>query len=138
MNALFVILILLCGCAPNSSADFKHEGEARCRELTKALASIENREQLLRAEPVLKKHFEALVNLMIAAREYQQNHLDDVSSETAFEENSAEILLEEELRRIYAIEGGREVIERAQHEALVRLDGYERAQAKKREQLITR
>lgn len=132
MKTLFCILLLLCSCSPNSSTDFRHEGEARCRELALELVKIENREQLLHAEPLLKKHFETLVDLMIAAREFERNHLDDVSQEIAFEEDSTEMLLEEQLRRIYAIEGGREVIERTQHEALVRLDGYEQTLAKKR------
>jgi hypothetical protein len=54
------------------------------------------------------------------------------------EENNTEGVLQSELRRIYTIENGREVIERAQQEALVRLDAYERALAKKKEQLKTR
>ncbi len=87
-------------------------------------------------EPELKKHFESLINLMIQAREFQQKHLDDLGTEVAYEEDSADIRLEEELRRIYGIEGGREIIERCQHEALFRLDAYERSLAKKREQLI--
>jgi hypothetical protein len=132
MKSFLCLLLLLCSCSPNSSTDFQHEGEARCRALTKELQKIENREQLLRAEAQLKKHFEALVDLMIAAREFQGDHLDDVPQEAAFEENSAEIVLEEELRRIYAIEGGREVVERSQHEGLVRLDGYEKTLAKRK------
>jgi hypothetical protein len=100
------------------------------------LEKIENRQQLLLAEPQLKKHFEALITLMIEAREFQQKHLDDVAIESPYEEGSVDLQLEEELRRIYSIEGGREVVERAQHEALIRLDAYERALAKKREQLI--
>jgi hypothetical protein len=128
-------LLLLYSCTPNSSADFQHEGEARCRGLIDDLQKIENREQLLRNEQQLKKHFEALVDLMIAAREYQLHHLDDISQENPLEENPMEFTLQEELRRIYAIEGGREVIEHAQHEALVRLDGHERALIKKNEKL---
>jgi hypothetical protein len=135
MKCYLWVLLLLYSCSPNSSIDFQHEGEAHCRVLVNDLGKIENREQLLRAEPQLKKHFEALVDLMIAARRFQQSHLEDVPHDGAPEENTMEVALEEELRRIYAIEGGREVIERAQHEALVRLDGDERAFTKKNEKL---
>ncbi|MBS0604628.1 MAG: hypothetical protein JSS60_06285 [Verrucomicrobia bacterium] len=138
MRYALVLLLLLCSCSPNSSEEFQREGEARCRLLTLELMKVENRQQLLRAEPLLKKHFESLITLMIEAREFQQKHVDEALSEIAFVENTADIRLEEELRRIYAIEGGREVIERAQHEALVRLDAYERALARKREQVNPR
>ncbi len=129
------VFVLLCGCSPNSSEEFHREGEARSRALVLVLEKIENREQLLQAAPQLKKHFESLVSLMIEAREFQQKHLDDVAVEGVFDEGSDDIRLEAELRRIYAIEGGREVIERTQHEALAQLDAYERSLAKKREQL---
>lgn len=124
------LLFLLFGCAPNSSSDFRHEGEARCRSLVLELQKIENREQLLRAESQLKRRFESLVALMIEAREFKRHHPDeDLLSE---EEASKGEALEEELRRIYTIEGGREVIERAQAEALIQLDTYERSLKKQR------
>jgi hypothetical protein len=129
-----VFFLFLCSCSPNSYEEFQQEGEAHCRLLVATLQKIENRKQLLFAEPALKKHFEGLIDLMIEAREFQEK-LEDVSNESIFGENSTNTSLELELRRIYTIEGGREVIERAQQEALVRLDAYERALAKKREQL---
>lgn len=132
----WIWLLLLCGCTPSSSKDFQQEGEARCRLLIKDLQKIETRDQLLSQESHLKKHFEALVDLMIAAREFQERHWDDFTQDP--EENSAEAPLQEELRRIYAIEGGREIVERAEHEALVRLDGYMCKLAKKSEKLKVR
>lgn len=130
-------LLSLYGCSPNSSEEFHREGRQRCRALIQDLSKIENREQLLRAEPQLKKHFESLVSLMIEAREFQHKHLDEIEGDGTIEENEVDIRLEEELRRIYAIEGGREVVERVQHEGLVRLDAYERALVKKRAELIS-
>ena len=119
---LCVLLLLLCGCSPNSLAEFEREGAARCRSLASVLASIENREQLLGSEPELKKHFESLVDLMIEARQFQRKHPDAIVCDVAQSDNSASQLLEQQLRRIYAMEGGREIIERSQHESLVRLD----------------
>jgi DNA mismatch repair ATPase MutS len=135
MKSIAWFIVLLCSCSPNSSEEFQREGKALCRLLVSDLQKIENREQLLVAESTLKKHFEMLIDLMIEAREFQQKKVEDVSQEVAMEENHAQALLEGELRRIYMIEGGREVIERTQQEALVRLDAYERALTKKRQQL---
>ena len=84
-------------------------------------------------QPQLKEHFESLINLMIQAREFEQKHLE---AENGLEEEGSSARLEEELRRVYGIEGGREIIEKSQHEALFRLDAYERALAKKREHSI--
>jgi hypothetical protein len=124
-------LFILCGCSPNSSEEFQQEGKARCRSLLTDLQKIENREQLLASQPKLKKHFETMIDLIIEAREFQQKHLEEGESENDDRTNTAEADLQEELRRIYAIEGGREIVERSQQEALVRLDAYERALAKK-------
>ncbi len=128
------ILLLLCSCSPNSSKEFQKEGETRCKLLMLDLAKIENREQLLHAEMKLKKHFESLITLMIEAREFQQKHLDEDAHENVLAENSISPFFEDELRRIYAIEGAREIIERAQHEALVRLDAYECVLVKRKAQ----
>jgi hypothetical protein len=125
-------LLLLYSCSPSSSEEFQREGETRCRMLAADLQKIENREQLLLAETILKKHFERLIDLMIEARQFQQKRFEDISTEIPNEENAAEASLENELRRIYAIEGGREIVERAQQEALVRLDAFERALEKKK------
>jgi hypothetical protein len=133
VKRIFWIVLLFYGCSPNSPQEFHREGEARCLSLIRDLDKIENREQLLQAEPQLKKYFSALTDLMIEAREFQRKRLDDACSESPLESNPVDALLEEELRRIYMIEGGREVIERAQQEALVKIDAYERALVKKRE-----
>jgi hypothetical protein len=135
LRIALILVLLLCSCSPNSSEEFKQEGVAYCRRLVIDLHKIENREQLLLAEPRLKKHFEALIDLMIEASEFEQKKIESISTETVFIGNGADFLLEDQLRRIYAIEGGREVIERAQQEALVRLDAYERTLAKKKVRL---
>lgn len=131
----FLVLQFLAGCSPSSLEDFHYEGESRCRALIEELQNIHDREQLMRAAPALKKHFEDFVTLMIHAREFQESHPDEPLPNIS--ENSMSSVLEVELRRIYAIEGSREIVERAEHEALVRLDGFERACAKKR-QLLTK
>ena len=129
---IVIALTGLFSCSPSSLEDFRYEGEARCRSLVKELQKIETREQLIRIAPVLKRHFEELVTLMIHAREFQEEHSDEEPGILA-SDKVASRLLEDELRRVYEIEGGREIMERAQQEALVRLDAFERVFAKKRQ-----
>lgn len=132
MKWMFALCLVLLGCSPNSSYEFQREGKALCRTLANDLKKIESRQQLLQEESKLKKHFESLVSLMIEAKEFQQGTDSDLVMDS-FLEGEEDRELEAELRRIYAIEGGREVIERAEQEALVRLDAYERALAKKQQ-----
>ncbi len=121
MRLFFCLFLFLtaAGCSFSSLEDFHHEGESRCRKLINELQQIHTSEELLRAEDVLKKHFESLVDLMIEAKRFQLDHED--AEYAADIQHLVGNMLKEELRRIYAMEGGRAVIERAQHEALVRL-----------------
>ena len=122
MYRLFVCLCLvLCGCGPHSVADFQREGEAIARALTADLRGIERREDLIAASPKLKKHFNQLVALMVKARKYRQQHLEEEVLEPLYQEE-----LVVELKRVYQIEGGRAIMEGVQREALLRLDGFER------------
>ena len=129
MRLAFFTLLILYGCSPHSLSEFRKEGQSRSVLFANDLKKIETREQLLLSEPILRKHFESLVDLMIEAREFLKFHPDDVATDTFF----VEIQLEEQLKRIYRIEGGREIVERAQREPLIRLDAYERTLAHKKE-----
>ncbi len=128
---LFILLTVLYGCSPSSLDDFQREGEALSRILIKHLESIESQEELLRAEPILKKDFEAYVDLINQARAYQLKHTDEIATDGG-SDFSVSDELKKQLRRIFAIEGGREIIERAQQEALERLDANEQVTGKQR------
>jgi len=124
--SLFFIICVACflgGCSPSSLEDYRKEGEAFSRRLVEDLQNIHTKEELVRAEPLLKKRFNTLVSLMIAAREYQKQHPDE---ELIEEEGVASQALLIELKRIYALEGGRDIVERAQREPLIRFDAYEK------------
>ncbi len=131
---LFFSLLFLCSCSPSSLDDYQKEGQLFCRHLAKELANIHTREDLLKNELVIKKKFDELVELIIEARQYQIKHPEDylaVAEENPFSE---ELLFE--LKRIYSqIESGREIMERAQKEALIRLDGFEKKLTKQKEKL---
>ncbi len=125
---IFFVLMLFCSCAPNSLADFQKEGEAVCRNLIEELKEIETREDLVKAAPHLRVYFEKLVDLMIGARQYLKDSEEVVDlAEPRSEVSQA---LAEELRRIYQMESGRDVIEKAQKEALLRLDAFESRHSK--------
>jgi hypothetical protein len=91
------------------------------------LKCIQDRQQLMQAQPILRQHFEDLVDLMIAARKFQQSSLDSKEFYPSF----YSIALKEELKRLYEIEGGREIVERTQKQAFIRLGTMERQITKK-------
>lgn len=115
----------LTSCQPTSLEDFQWEGSSHARALLKDLQQIENREDLSRIEPFLKKDFHKIVDVIIQARAFQQKNPE---AEISFQ-NINPILnasLREELKRVYEIEGGRECIERVQREAMLKLDAKEK------------
>ena len=123
MKKILAALLVISGCSPQSQDDFHHEGESICRALVEELQDVENRQDLLKIAPRIKQHFENLVDLMIAARKAQvQPQVDSTEMSQ---------VLQAELKRIYRIEGGREVIEKAQKESLLRLDAFEGGKVEK-------
>lgn len=122
-KVLAALLFLASGCSPQSQDDFHHEGESICRALVEELQEVENRQDLLKIAPRIKQHFEDLVDLMIAARKLQV--------EPRVDSTEMSQVLQAELKRIYRIEGGREVIEKAQKESLLRLDVFEGGKVEK-------
>lgn len=127
MKKFFVVFLVFLGCNPSSYEDFQIEGNAHCRKILNTLKCIQDRQQLLQAQPILKQYFEDLVDLMIAARKFQQSSLEVKEFYPTF----YSIALKEELKRLYEIEGGREIIERTQKQAFLRLSTLERQIAKK-------
>lgn len=133
MVSLFfsLFIFILGGCGPSSLEDYQKEGQVFCRDLTALLSDVHTREELLKREGALKKKFDELVAVIMDARSYQVKHPDAFLSAQEEQNLFSEELLFE-LKRVYAtIEGGREVIERAQKEALIRLDGFEKKIQKK-------
>lgn len=120
MKKLFTIIsvLMLWGCSPHSLNDFQREAEGQCKALVLELQKAQTREDLVKSEPKLRRLFDQLATLIIAAQKYQQQHLD----EAPMLSNAYEEPLLEEMMRLYRIEGGREIIERAQREALIRID----------------
>lgn len=133
MKFLIFAVLLLTACAPNSLEDFQQEGQARCHKLTAQLKKIETRDQLSKAAAQLQKRFEDLVDLMIEARRYQIAHPQEETPEILDYQSESNAELVAELKRIYRLEGARDLVEKTQHEALIRLDAFERTVSKQKE-----
>lgn len=118
-----ILLLLVSACSPTSTQEFRQEGEALCRRLTKELQQVETREDLLKMAPILKKRFQQFADLMMAARTFQREHAGEALPEDDGDYLASEALMEE-MRRIYRIEGARKLIEDQQREALFALDAY--------------
>ena len=73
--------------------------------------------------PLLKKRFLQFAELMMAARAFQREHAGEAMPEDESNFLASEALMEE-MKRVYAIEGGRKIIEDAEKEALFALDSY--------------
>lgn len=119
------VLALLSSCQSSTLEDFRYEGASQVRLLIEDLKKVESREDLVQAGPVLKKRFEKIVDLMIQSRAYQQKNpgleIGFYSSNQALSDS-----LLEQMKRIYALEGGKECVEKAQREAMLRLDAKEK------------
>lgn len=129
MKKFFLALLMLVGCNPSSYEDFQFEGDAHCRKMLTTLRGIQDRQQLLQALPILRQHFEDLADLIIAARKFQQSTLEVKDFYPSF----YSMALKEELKRLYQMEGGRVLVEKAQKQAFLRLDVLERQLTKKQQ-----
>jgi hypothetical protein len=121
----FLIVLALSSCGRNSLEDFRSEGEEITRSLIQEFRKIRTRSQLLNASPKLKRLFNDLVDVMIAAHEFRHKQANlDKNFVSYNSELSNQLRLE--LNRIYKIEGGRQIIEKCEEQALHRLDAYEK------------
>ena len=118
MLKVLLFFLLLWGCSPNTSEDLLAESEVKCRGLVVVLEKIDSLEDLIKMEPTLSKKFNEIAKLMIDAHKFHEKHPLAVSK-TKSHLSSGPLL--EELKRIYAIKGGRELMERAQADAYLLL-----------------
>lgn len=113
--------LLLTSCGSQSLSDFREEGETLTQQLLSELRLIRTRDDLMERAPQLKDLFNQLADTMIRAHEYKQAHPDALLEEKMYENHQLSNQLRVELNRILNMEGGREVIEKNQMEALKRL-----------------
>lgn len=120
-------LLVLSSCGSRSLDDFEEEGEGVMRSLIQELRSIRTRDQLIASTQRLKPLFERLVTIMIAAEENRYVHPE---GEFSGPNHDLSDQLRIELNRLYCMEGGRQIIEKCQEKALLRLDAFEKQHRK--------
>jgi hypothetical protein len=111
-----LVLVLLCGCEP-SVAQKQQRAQERAVQLFEQLQAIKTREQLLRAQPRIARLYTALAQELV---ETEQRARDEPGVRP-LERGALSQQLKGELQRLYAMEGGRELLEAAQEEALLQL-----------------
>jgi hypothetical protein len=129
---LWLILLVSIGCSPNSLEEYHQEGEAQVRKLVKELQGIHSREELQKALPLLRRQFDLLVDLIIEARRYEEKYPEE-DFDATYKISYPPLL--DEIKRMYLLEGGRDLMEKAEREPLLRLDDFERASLKRKERL---
>ena len=126
-----LIFFCLVSCSPSSLQDFRQEGQSVQRVIIRDLRRIRSKEQLAKAKPRLKRHFDKLVTIIIEARKWQDSH--PLGDELPFSKKDLGLseALRGELARVYTIDGGRQMIEESQAKALAKLDLFEQRRAKR-------
>ena len=126
-NMLYLILLLLVtGCSPSTAQDCQQEAKGVIKSLLVDFKEVQSREDLLDKEEQIKQKMQILVNLMLRLKKIEE------IGEMIFEEEDHAMsnLLMQEMKRIYYIDGARELIEQFQREALIRLDSHNQIGAK--------
>lgn len=123
-----MICLLLCSCSSRSLAEFREEGEGVTRSILRELQEIQTRTELVKAAPRLTKLFNELVGVIVSAQEFKSKSGDRIEEDSNTTDRALSEQLRIELNRIYGIEGGREIIEKCEEEALFRLDAFEKRQ----------
>jgi len=123
----FLLMNFFVSCGPSSLGDISLEASAHRKKLMKVLEKIESKQDLIDHSSKIRKEINAFTDLMILAKEMEGEE-DQRMVTTEDEILSSE--LKEALKRIYQIEGAREIFENLQRDALHRLD-YVLYQAKK-------
>lgn len=121
MYLILMLLLILTSCGSRSLDDFEEEGEGVVRSLVQELQSIHSRDQLLASTGKLKRLFDRLADVMTAAEEYRNSHPELDQSEFIRLNHELSDQLRIELNRLYKLEGGCQIIEKCQENALHKL-----------------
>lgn len=117
--------LFLHGCSPRHLDDFREESKGTIHALVLELQQVRTRDDLQPHASRLEKLFDELAFTMIEAQRFKEAHPHAEASAAFKRDSTASDQLRVELNRVLNLEGGREVIEKAQEAALNRLDAFE-------------
>jgi hypothetical protein len=121
-----IICLSLISCS-QSMEDFHDEGQGVTRAILKELKKIHTRTELLESRPKLKRLFNDLVDIIIAAQEYHHKHPESEINGPTKDSQIVSDQLRAEMNRIYStIDGGREIFEKMQENSLHKLGVFEK------------
>lgn len=110
---LALLLLIFIGCSPSSQEEIRSEGEEVCRLFIQELQKIHNKEEVLKHYASIKKKYSKIASLMAAAME-----MNEYEGERDANRNKYSNDLYRELARLYEIPGVKEILEKAQAEAI--------------------
>lgn len=126
VKIFFTIFLIFSfsSCSLSTSADYQSDACVQIKKLTKDLKAVKDPIELQKKAKVIKKDFNKLTSLIISYRTYlEKNGEDEIAIDGSLEKASKELKVQ--LERIYNLDGGREVIEKAQKEAYIKLSLFE-------------
>ncbi len=123
--AALLIVLVFVSCGPRSLEDYRREGRQSVRSLTKELSRIQSRQDLITEGPKIKKKFNEMVDLIIAARQFYESRLSEEMVPLNEEDREASDKLREEIDRIERIQGAEALLTKYREEALDRLHRFE-------------
>ncbi len=123
--AAFLIILLCAACGPQSLEDYRREGRQSVRSQAKELSRIQSRQDLITEGPKIKKKFNEMVDLIIAAREFYESRPSEEMVPLTEEDREASDQLQVEIERIGRIQGAESLLAKYREEALDRLHRFE-------------
>ncbi len=112
---LYLLLLVLSACAPSSPADFRQAGDAWAKGFAADLRDIESRDDLERAIPRIKRHYNRLAELVGEVAEWERAH---PGVKVPFEPTQGGDALFIELARVRELPGGKEILEDCEGESI--------------------
>lgn len=121
-----ILLFLITGCGPSNIQECKCEAKGIMKSLSSDLRDVQTREDLIEKGALIEQKSQSLVSLIIRIKKLQEKK----GNSSQEEDLSASDGLLAEMKRVYLIEGCRELMESFQREALLELDAFHQAEKK--------
>ncbi len=111
------LMLLLSSCQSDSRESFQRSGKQLTSRMAELLSGVDSRQACLERESELESLYLQYAALIVRAEAFLKKHPMDLSDDDSVSE-----VLRRELLRVYEIDGCREIVERAQREAIHHLN----------------